>query len=187
MTMTADTFQALKKVYAQMDHAWNKIAREYGFRCKGCKDNCCKSLFFHHTHVEKSYLRHGFTRLDPARQKTIRNRAEEYIEKTFQSQKNVESKKIMCPVNEDGLCLLYKYRPMICRLHGLPHELHRAGSDPVKGTGCEAGAFRKKTYIPFNRTPFYQQMAQIEMTFRETSGNTGKIKETVAHMLLSLR
>lgn len=183
--MTKDIFQELRALYSQMDRAWDKIAGQYGFQCNGCTDNCCRSLFFHHTHIEKAFLIHGFAKLDTDKQKTIEGRAREYIEHTFQTAGPPESKKLMCPANENSKCLLYAYRPMICRLHGLPHELNRPGEPPLKGNGCDAGNFDKKRYIPFDRTPFYRQMAQNEMDFRKKSGKTGRLKETIAHMLSS--
>ena len=53
------------------------------------------------------------------------------------------------------------------------------------GKGCEAGLFHEKAYIQFDRTPFYQRMAQLETDCRQKSKKSDKIKETVAQMLLS--
>ena len=32
-----------------------------------------------------------------------------------------------CPLLDDGLCLLYEYRPVICRTHGMPLLMEAAG------------------------------------------------------------
>ena len=183
--MTTDRFDDLRLLYARMDQAWDDVADGYGFRCNGCEDNCCQSLFFHHTQVEKSYLQHGFDTLDDTLQQSVLKRAGHYLEITFDQPENIRSKKMMCPLNNDGLCLLYPYRPMICRLHGLPHELCRPGFPPVKGPGCHAGNFTEKQYLAFDRTPFYKEMARIEIDFQKATGKRGKLKETIAHMLLS--
>jgi hypothetical protein len=74
---------------------------------------------------------------------------------------------------------------MICRLHGLPHELNRPEYQPVKSPGCHAGLFSDKPYIKFDRTPFYIKMAQIEADYRKEIKMRGKIKESVAQMLIS--
>jgi len=168
-----------------MDAAWNKIAAQYQFNCMGCEDNCCQSLFFHHTHIERAYLRHGLNLLAPDKKQAILHRAKTYCDQTFGQNIEAKSLKLFCPVNENGRCLLYRYRPMICRLHGLPHELTRPGFTPVRGPGCPAGKFDGKPYIKFDRTPFYQQMAKIEMAFQRTVHKTGKIKQTVAQILLT--
>lgn len=187
--MTPGDFSPLIYLFSQMDAAYNRVAAQYGFLCNGCKDNCCRSVFFHHTFVEKAFLQYGFFQMDAKRQKEIRQKADLYISRTFpgspvQTKPARKSLKKMCPLNQDGRCTLYYFRPMICRLHGLPHQLKRpADKTVVRGPGCAAGKFDDKPYIPFDRTPFYVQMAGIEQTFRKKTGHTGKIRETIAHML----
>jgi hypothetical protein len=183
--MTINLFSTIANLYKDMDNTWSKVALQYDFQCNGCEDNCCKSLFFHHTYIEKSYLIHGFSLLDKDKKKTVILKAQNYYKKTFSRGSEIKSLKIMCPLNEEGRCLLYLYRPMICRLHGLPHELCRPGSQPVRADGCNAGSFNKRSYITFDRTPFYKQMAQIEMEFRQDFNKSGKLKETVAQMIIS--
>ncbi len=182
--MEHEIFKPLIDLFDSMDKTWDKVAAGYCFKCNGCEDNCCKSLFFHHTYIEKTYLLNGFNGLDKNRQAVILNRAQNYYNKTFNQPEKIKSHKINCPLNENGLCILYQFRPMICRLHGLPHELQRPGSDPVKNPGCNAGLFNDKSYIKFDRTPFYQKMVQIELLFRKTMKKTGKIKESIAQILI---
>jgi len=166
-----------------MDDAYDKTCSQYDFTCNGCEDNCCRSLFFHHTFVEKAYLLHGFKKMAPDWKKTVLQRAQLYTQKTVAPDKTAKSRKLMCPLNKNGRCTLYPYRPMICRLHGLPHELFKPGAPPLKGPGCDAGQFDTKIYIPFDRTLFYREMAQVEMDFRRQKNKTGKIKETIAQIL----
>ncbi len=174
----------MHSLFESMDRAWDEVANAYNFQCTGCEDNCCHSLFFHHTHVEKAYLIYGFSQLDAEKRRQIIDRAKTYCDTTFKGPDPV-SKKIPCPLLVKGRCGIYPFRPMICRMHGLPHEIHRPGHPPIKGPGCAAGAFENTTYIPFDRTPFYKEMAAIEMAFRQSQGKTGKVKETVAQILLS--
>ncbi|WDP91437.1 MAG: YkgJ family cysteine cluster protein [Desulfobacter sp.] len=180
-------FKQLAELYRTMDTAWDRAAAGYGFQCNGCKDNCCLSLFYHHTQVEKAYLLHGFSTLPKAEQKNILEKAENYCSATFAQEDGgiPESKKVPCPLLTNGRCGLYPYRPMICRMHGLPHELHKPGAPPIKGPGCAAGNFDNRDYIPFDRTPFYRDMAGVEMGFRAATGRNGKIKQTIAEILLT--
>ncbi len=183
--MTQHLFTSLAQLYEQMDQAWACAADAHGFKCNGCSDNCCTSLFFHHTFVEKAYFLHGFQCLEPEKQNRLILRAETYCSRMLAQQTRARSLKPMCPANEEGLCLLYPFRPMICRLHGLPHELSRPGGRTLHGPGCAAGNFDDTHSIPFDRTPFYQQMAQIELEYRRRFHLNEKIKQTIAQMISS--
>ena len=182
--MKQKQFHLVSDIYANMDEVWDKTAAQYGFFCEGCEDNCCTSLFFHHTFIEKAYLVHGFNQLATDIKRKALSRAGSYYQKTFPDEKMPTSLKLICPLNQEGRCMVYQHRPMICRLHGIPHELHRPGAEAFKGPGCSAGPFEKHLYIPFDRTPFYKEMARAEMEFRKKTGKAGKIKETVAQRLL---
>jgi len=189
MTDTIDTtfFKRLSTLYCEMNIAWKTAADHYGFDCKGCADNCCETQFYHHTHMEKNYLLHGMTTLSPLAAKGIRTRAE-YVNGVRALERTTgETIKVMCPLNMDGLCLLYEFRPMICRLHGIPHELQRPGYDPVKGPGCKAGThlFNAREYHRFDRTPFYSDMARLEMDYRTAINTQKKLRQTIAEMLIS--
>ncbi len=188
MTNMPKHFLPLTQLYNEMDTAWNRVADIYEFECTGCTDNCCLSLFFHHTYVESAFIKYGTKMLSPETQKEIINKANNYCAQTFgpnqSSPASPVSKKIPCPLLLNGQCRLYEFRPMICRMHGLPHELHKPGYGVIKGPGCKAGQFDRHTYIPFDRTPFYSRMAGIEMAFRSRTGKSGKIRKTIAQILI---
>lgn len=175
----------VRGLFGKMDLAFDKAARGYGFVCNGCDENCCQSLFFHHTLVEKAYLHHGLSMMGEDEQKDILEKARAYTEHgAFAPGADPNLEKPMCPLFAHGRCRMYPFRPMICRLHGLPHELARPMQPVVRCPGCRAGHFEDKPYQPFDRTPFYQEMAMIEMAFRQEIGQTGKYKQTIAQMLL---
>ncbi|MCP4114470.1 MAG: hypothetical protein GY737_03550 [Desulfobacteraceae bacterium] len=188
MTDTIHTpfFKQLSTLYARMDTVWTAAADHYGFHCRGCVDNCCETEFHHHTHIEKQYLLSGLDTLDKETAAEIQTRAATVCEQRAEAGKTNAPAKIMCPLNTDGLCRLYDFRPMICRLHGIPHELHRPGAFPMKGPGCEAGEpfFSATDYQTFDRTPFYSSMARLEMEYRTAVAPPGRIRETIAEMLI---
>jgi hypothetical protein len=94
--------------------------------------------------------------------------------------------RIMCALNEQGRCLLYACRPMICRLHGIPHELRPPGKQPVFAPGC--AEFDRlcgdKKYRTLDRTMFYIALAGLEQRFKEAFGFSGKFKKTVSEFFL---
>ncbi len=181
-------FQRLKSLYQKMDQAWQNIALQYNFQCNGCKENCCETQFYHHTYIEKEYLHYGLAKFFPKKIKTIQKRAKLVMKQWQEIPPQGESLRIMCPLNETGKCILYPYRPMICRLHGIPHEMRRPGGHALRSPGCNAGTpiFDKIGYIPFDRTPFYKKMATIEMDYRKTAKKTDKIKQTIAEILATM-
>jgi Fe-S-cluster containining protein len=180
-------FKQLSTLYTRMDTAWTAAAAHYGFHCQGCVDNCCETEFHHHTHIEKHYLLAGLKTLDPGTAEKIRTRAATVCEQREDARKTGATARVMCPLNSQGLCQLYDFRPMICRLHGIPHELQRPGAPAIQGPGCETGdpLFSAASYLKFDRTPFYADMASIEMAYRTAIENPGKIRETIAEMLMN--
>ena len=175
----------LKNLYADMDQKYKDAADYYGFHCSGCKDNCCLTRFYHHTFSEYFYLSEGYSRLSPEEQSSVKQKAAQVCEKTAEADKNGLPVRLMCPLNSDGLCLLYSYRPMICRLHGISHEFRKPGGDAVYGPGCEEFERKAagKSYFRFDRTRFYFEMAGLERELKQSLGIEEKFKMTVAQML----
>ncbi len=177
----------LADLFRQMENAYTAVADAYGFKCSGCEDNCCLTRFYHHTLLEYLYLYSGYSKLPEAERVVLRQRAARVNQAMENADARGEKTRSMCPLNLDGLCALYRYRPMICRLHGIPHEIKRPGGPVVRGPGC--GDFDRqsahKRYISFDRTPLYVKMAVAEKEIRARLGFTEKIKMTVARMIVS--
>ena len=76
---------------------------------------------------------------------------------------------------------------MICRLHGIPHELSRPGQPAQAGPGC--GEFLRRCghqpHRPLDRTPLYTGLARLESELRQALGVRRRFKHTIAEMLLS--
>jgi Fe-S-cluster containining protein len=182
----AEWLDRLRRLYARMDAAYDRAAAVYGFVCKGCKDSCCRTRFHHHTWVEYVALRDGFERLSAAKQAQIRRRAEAWW--AGYAGGNGDARPL-CPLNTEGCCVLYDQRPMICRLHGIPHEVRRPGQPAQRSPGC--GDFSRRCgnmpYHLFDRTPLYAEMALLESDFQQALGVRRRFKQTIAEMLLDDR
>ncbi len=178
-------FERLKALYVDMDSYYGNAADYYGFDCKGCMENCCLTRFYHHTHIECLYLLEGLSFLAKKKQIETTKKAADYNKKAIESDVKKKQARQMCPLNFDGLCILYNYRPMICRLHGVSHELKKPGRDIIYSPGC--GEFTRqcenKAYFSFDRTPFYIKMAQLEKDLKLKFGFTKKFKNTIAQMI----
>lgn len=178
--------EKLKKIFIQMETVYDTIAEQYGFNCTGCEDNCCLTRFYHHTLLEHIYIEEGFKTLSKERQTEILVKAEDVVSKTQDADLKGLPIRFMCPLNFDGKCILYDYRPMVCRLHGLAHELVKPGQPPVRSIGCElfTAQTENRDYIKFDRTPHYIEMAKLEGEIRVASGFMKKTRNTIAEMLI---
>jgi Fe-S-cluster containining protein len=108
-------------------------------RCgKGCS-GCCRGLF-DITLLDAWYLKVGFSRLPDEVRRVVRERAGHRLEglKSIWPElsppfmlncRPEEDWELLMPdddespcvlLGDDGRCLVYEYRPMTCRLHGLP-------------------------------------------------------------------
>jgi Fe-S-cluster containining protein len=180
-------FDRLYGIFADMDRQYAEAAKHYGFHCSGCEDNCCRTRFFHHTYLEFLYIHAGLNTLDLPRRQAIQSRAAWVCRETAKAVQKERPVRLMCPLNSDGLCMLYAYRPMICRLHGISHELRKPGQNVIHGSGC--GMFDRRcsnqSYHKFDRTPFYFKMARVEGEFKQAIGLSERIKMTIAEMIMA--
>lgn len=96
---------------------------------RGC-DDCCHQLF-QISELEAAEISRGVAGLPQNVQRELRSRAEKYIEQRVEliaRRGFVESwgalhgpgLRLACPALENGACLLYEHRPLICRKFGIP-------------------------------------------------------------------
>lgn len=119
MMNVMESMQNYRDLVARVDELCRRILMEYGetvFCREGC-DGCCRhiSLFA----VEAVALAGALSAL-PARQGArIRKMA------------RTASGAAACPLLENGRCLLYEARPIICRTHGFPLLADREGEREI--------------------------------------------------------
>ncbi|MBZ0155482.1 MAG: YkgJ family cysteine cluster protein [Alphaproteobacteria bacterium] len=180
--------QRIEEIFRAIDTLYAAAQRSYGFSCEGCGDNCCSTKFHHHTFVEELYLAEGLKELDKERRRELLSRADEVARIHSASPDDV---RVMCPLNEGGRCSVYGHRPLICRVHGIPYEMHGRDMSVEYGTGCHRFMSEKvkegMKYFPFNRTMFYVEMARLEKAVRESGGFMGaSYGKTTAEMVQSI-
>ena len=177
----------LVAIFKAMDDGYAKAAGRHGFICSGCADNCCQSRFYHHTLLEYMSVYRGYSRLADQERQRADTRAVAYCRQHAEADAAGTRVKAWCPLNEKGRCLIYDLRPMICRLHGIPHALRQPTGRTVQGPGCEYfGSLHKSGKDAcLDRTPFYRAMAGLEKEFRAAVEANVKFKQTIAEMILS--
>jgi len=187
--LTPELAARLTDLYARMAAAYDRVAGELSFSCAGCPDNCCDSFFLHHTVIEWSYLWQGLVALDPERLARTKGRAERYLAGAAAAIARNERPQIMCPLNEEGLCALYRHRLMICRMHGVPSAFTLPDGRRQEFPGCfrcqELTAGRDG--LPeVDRTELYRELAELERELLTVSGRRGpRVKMTIAEMILA--
>ncbi len=173
----------LGDAFEEMDRAYADAAGRAGLDCTGCGDSCCFQKFSHYTLAEYISLREGLKTLTPDLLQTIVSAAVRVSMLHGQGEERV-----LCPLCREGQCLLYGHRPMICRLHGVPHVLHRPGAPSQEGPGChryqERVAASGGTEVRLDRTPHYTKIASIEIRLRADLQARERICMTVAEMIL---
>lgn len=102
----------------------NKLAeytnnqRQY-IKCqKGCID-CCEIGEYPFSRLEAEYLMRGFLALPNETKKIIKNNISKLLEEKRLSKK--ERFTYRCPFLINGLCSVYKYRGLTCRVFGLAY------------------------------------------------------------------
>ncbi len=173
-----------------MDDAYAEAADRSGFSCSGCGDNCCEEKFYHYTLIEHLYITEGLNLAPDKKKREIFEKAT-LVKKMYDANAAAGVHgRIMCPLNSSGLCILYEYRPMICRLHGIPHLVRKSGRPEERGPGCHLFLLGKgppgESVCLLDRSPFYSEMAAIEIDFRKAVKFTGRYKKTVAEMILDI-
>ncbi len=175
----AEFRERLRRLYARMDADYAAAAAGYGFVCTGCEESCCRTRFHHHTLIEAACLRESFGRFSFEERSVARRWAEAW-------RAAPEGERPMCPLNREGRCRLYPVRPMICRLHGIPHEVAPPGRPVQRSPGC--GEFDRRcggmAYRRFDRTPLYNELARLESGFQQALGMNRRFRQTIADMLL---
>lgn len=177
----------VRELFSLIEAAYDDVASKYGFTCEGCEENCCVSRFHHHTFAEYYYLLEGLRSAEPALREEIISRSREAVSEYEKSEETGEFPPVMCPVNVNGLCGLREHRPIICRLHGMPHVFRMPTGELVTGLPC--GKFQRlftEYDYKIDRTPFYRALAEIERGLRQEHKLAGRYKKTTAHMILDM-
>lgn len=192
LMLFSDMVEQLEEIYEKLEQLYGDVAGKIRFSCDGCPDNCCDSYFQHHTYLEWAYLFVGVKALPEDTRKKVMDRAQEYIRKCDEAIRKNERPQIMCPLNEDGRCILYHHRLLVCRTHGVPATITRPDGQQMYFPGCfRCQELVKKKYMHesqaprVERTPFLHKLAALENTLlQERRAEFPKVQKTIAEMLV---
>jgi Fe-S-cluster containining protein len=180
-----DLFDAYRVLLEELDIWFSGCVERCGDEiscCKGCSA-CCRGLF-DISLLDAGLLQAGFLQLDPALREQVLIKARRRVSELqaqwpeFQPpyilnrlpheewQEMPEDDLTPCPLlSEEGQCLVYAHRPMICRLHGLPNI--DSSGESFSDAFCSLNFTRrdplplKELRYPF-RTTFEREFALLE-------------------------
>lgn len=179
--MIKDLFQEYENLVAKADQAYQKIKKEYDplIKCDIHCSDCCHSVFGLFL-IESVYLNYHFTKLDEMYRQEAALRSEQSdqdlqgIEKKLQVHDHdpqtkalaMAKERVRCPLlNNDQKCTLYSYRPITCRVYGIPTIIN-GNLHACWKTGFEKG----KSYPAFNLDGAYRELYLLSGKLLEIAG-----------------
>ncbi|MEW6172483.1 MAG: YkgJ family cysteine cluster protein [Bacillota bacterium] len=180
-------FTRFLEEYDEMVSSADKIFEKIGQECseyikcrRQCSD-CCHAVFGLFL-VEAAYINHQFNKLSRAEREEILLRAEKADKDLQQVQARLAEhsddpqaqayamarERIRCPLlNDNEECALYAFRPITCRVYGVPV------ASRGKVQTCWKSGFKKgETYPTFNLDLVYANLYQLSKDLLTSSGET---------------
>jgi Fe-S-cluster containining protein len=187
-------FQRYESLVAKANHAFQKMQKDYGdyIKCKIHCSDCCHAIFGLFL-IEAAYLQQHFKKLDSKERRDALLRGEKSgkeqreLEKKLKTYANdphmtsycLSKERIRCPLlNDHQECVLYVYRPITCRVYGIPLVIQG------KAHVCGNAGFKKGEFYPsFNLDEVQRELYLLS---RELLGRAGRKDLERASLLISM-
>ena len=187
-------FEPYENIVSRADEAFEQAKEKFPecLRCEPHCADCCHAVFGLFL-IEAVFLKRDFDQLDEEeRQAALRrgrdaDNALEKLEGTLRSFKDdpqmisysLARARIRCPLlNDHDECVLYPYRPITCRVYGIPTRVR--GVPRVCG---KAGFKKDQEYPLFDLDEVHRELHQLSRELLERAG--GKDPE-IATLLISV-
>ena len=195
-------FKKYKELSVAADGVFNRVTKEYP-ECVKCKiecSDCCHALF-DLTLIEAIYINHQFNNQfdGKERDKIIEkaNSADRDIyklkrkaHKELEAGKNetdilmkMAFERVRCPLlNENERCDLYEYRPITCRLYGLPTSI-----GGISHTCGQSGFVEGKKYPTVKLDIIHNKLYDISAQFvKEIKSKYVKMSDMIVPLSMAL-
>ena len=188
-------FEPYDRQVSLADKSFERIAKEYPdcLSCKpGCSD-CCHAVFGLFL-IEAVFLKYDFDKLGEKEKeaalirglaaekelKTLERTLAEFKDDPGMSAYAMAKTRIRCPLlSDDDACILYPYRPITCRVYGIPIMIQ--GIPRI----CGSTGFKKDESYPFfNMNGVQKELFQLSKDLLENQKNDSA--EERASLLISI-
>jgi Fe-S-cluster containining protein len=174
-------FRSYELLVDKAEAAFQRVGREHG-ACIMCERHCadCCYAVFGLFLIEAVYLKESFDRLDAnvAHDTLLRcndmDRTLKRLEIRLQKSEDdpqmqayvLARERIRCPLLDQNLdCILYPYRPITCRVYGIPTKIH--GKAHVCG---KTGFLKGETYPVFDLDSVYRDLFLLSKGLLDEAG-----------------
>ncbi len=169
-------FQQYEALVKTADTAFERVRQNYTAEvaCKlGCSD-CCHALF-DLSIIEAIYINHQFnTAFAGEKRERLLERANRADRKVYKIKKSayedfskgkseidilgkIAMERVRCPLlGDEDLCELYEFRPITCRLYGIP-----TANGEISHTCGKSGFSQGRSYPTVKMDQLYQKLYQI--------------------------
>jgi len=185
--MVTPLFEKYEVLVATADLAFREMRSQYPscVKCEPLCSDCCHAVFGLFL-IEAAYLRSQFEKLDRKERRQAVSRAaraeKEMGRMVSTAQKGgdpqgsypLEKARVRCPLlNEVDECVLYQYRPITCRVYGIPTAIQG------KAHVCWKAKFEKeKAYPAFNLDEVNRKLYYLSREFLQGMGGSDPSKAT---------
>ncbi|MEW6184017.1 MAG: hypothetical protein AB1500_12735 [Bacillota bacterium] len=181
--MLTRVLEEYDEMASSADKIFKKIEQECGdcIKCRLQCSDCCHAVFGLFL-VEYAYINHHFNNLPLAEKEEILKRTDKADEDLQQMQQRLAEckdnpqlqnetmarERIRCPLlNDNDECALYPFRPITCRIYGIPVASH--GKVQI----CWKSGFKKgEAYPTFNLDLVYANLYKMSKDLLTTAGQS---------------
>lgn len=169
MNALKDLFREYELLAARADQAFSDMQKEYG-SCISCGvrcSDCCHSVFGLFL-IESVYINYHFNKLDRKTRREAAPRLDRADRELIGVEKRLQAfghdprakalamarERVRCPLlDSEEKCALYDYRPITCRVYGIPTVINGAVH------ACWKAGFEKGRHYPaFDLDGVYREM-----------------------------
>lgn len=195
-------FKKYEAVVAMADNAFDKVSKSYP-ECVKCKINCsdCCYALFDLTLIEALYINDKVRKnFDGGQMEKLNEKANIADRTVFKLKKkayndhksgksedeiikDLAAKRLKCPLlNESDCCDLYEFRPITCRLYGIPVSIGGAGHT------CGLSGFKEgKDYQTVNMDLVQKKLYEIsDELVRHINSKYLKLSEVLVPLSMAI-
>jgi Fe-S-cluster containining protein len=174
-------FEPYDELIVKADDAFDRMTDEFpaSMKCKRQCSDCCHAVFGLFL-IEAIFLKRDFDKLSEEEKEgaflrgmeadkeleKLERTLKEFADDPQMSSYSLAKARVRCPLlNDHDECILYPYRPITCRVYGIPTMIH--GVPRVCG---KAGFEKEQAYPTFSMDKMQEELYELSKELVKSSG-----------------